>query len=201
MRAVRGDVSGKDARAGDDWDLREAALGPGVSVGADTRSARGLLPRIRDEWGGPIGIEERAPTMAADPAFRAWWATYLRMGASPGAALALTHMNAEIDIRDILPSIRVPDAGPSSPPRSPAERRGRTVRGEPHPRRALCRVARPGSPPVCRRSGRARRRDRTLRDRRARRSARPPLDRVLATILHARVDGVAAGHFLRSRRA
>jgi hypothetical protein len=30
------------------------------------------------------------------------------MGASPGAALALTRMNAEIDIRDILPSIRVP---------------------------------------------------------------------------------------------
>ena len=46
--------------------------------------------------------------MANDPAFRAWWATYLRMGASPGAALALTRMNAEIDIRDILPSIRVP---------------------------------------------------------------------------------------------
>jgi pimeloyl-ACP methyl ester carboxylesterase len=46
--------------------------------------------------------------MAHDPAFRAWWATYLRMGTSPGAALALTRMNAEIDIRDILPSIRVP---------------------------------------------------------------------------------------------
>src|SRR5690606_17244890 len=42
------------------------------------------------------------------PAFRAWWASYLRMGASPGAALALTRMNAEIDIRGILPSIRVP---------------------------------------------------------------------------------------------
>ena len=63
---------------------------------------------IRDEWGGPIGIEARAPSVANDPAFRAWWATYLRMGASPGAALALTRMNAEIDIREILPSIRVP---------------------------------------------------------------------------------------------
>ena len=30
------------------------------------------------------------------------------MGASPGAALALTQMNAEIDIRRLLPSIRVP---------------------------------------------------------------------------------------------
>jgi pimeloyl-ACP methyl ester carboxylesterase/class 3 adenylate cyclase len=63
---------------------------------------------IIDEWGGPVGIEERAPSMAGDPAFREWWASYLRMGASPGAAVALTRMNAEIDIRDVLPSIRVP---------------------------------------------------------------------------------------------
>jgi class 3 adenylate cyclase len=46
--------------------------------------------------------------MAQDPGFRQWWATYLRMGASPGAALALTQMNAEIDVRQVLPSIRVP---------------------------------------------------------------------------------------------
>ena len=63
---------------------------------------------MRREWGGPVGIEERAPSMKADPEFREWWATYLRMGASPGAAVALTKMNSEIDVRDILPSIRVP---------------------------------------------------------------------------------------------
>ncbi|HVQ56186.1 MAG TPA: alpha/beta fold hydrolase [Pyrinomonadaceae bacterium] len=60
------------------------------------------------DWGGPVGIEERAPSMANDPEFREWWAEYLRMGASPGAAVALTRMNAEIDVRDVLPSIRVP---------------------------------------------------------------------------------------------
>jgi pimeloyl-ACP methyl ester carboxylesterase len=63
---------------------------------------------IIDEWGGPVGLAERAPSMADDPAFQAWWAAYLRMGASPGAAVALTRMNAEIDIRELLPSIRVP---------------------------------------------------------------------------------------------
>lgn len=63
---------------------------------------------IKSEWGGPVGIEERAPSMADDAEFRQWWAEYLRMGASPGAALALTRMNAEIDVRPILPSIRVP---------------------------------------------------------------------------------------------
>ncbi len=63
---------------------------------------------MRSDWGGPVGIEERAPSVADDAQFRDWWATYLRMGASPGAAVALTQMNAEIDVRHVLPSIRVP---------------------------------------------------------------------------------------------
>jgi len=63
---------------------------------------------MREQWGGPVGIDERAPSMANDPQFRDWWATYLRMGASPGAAVALTQMNAEIDVRHVLRSIRVP---------------------------------------------------------------------------------------------
>lgn len=63
---------------------------------------------MRREWGGPVGIDERAPSLADDNAFREWWATYLRMGASPGAAVALTKMNAEIDVRNVLPSIHVP---------------------------------------------------------------------------------------------
>jgi len=63
---------------------------------------------MRKQWGGPVGIDERAPSVASDPQFRDWWATYLRMGASPGAAVALTQMNAEIDVRNVLPSIRVP---------------------------------------------------------------------------------------------
>ena len=63
---------------------------------------------MREHWGGPVGLEERAPSVASDPQFRDWWATYLRMGASPGAALALTEMNAAIDVRKVLPTIRVP---------------------------------------------------------------------------------------------
>ena len=63
---------------------------------------------MRNEWGGPVGIDERAPSMANDEEFRSWWAEYLRNGASPGAAVALTQMNAEIDVRGVLPSVRVP---------------------------------------------------------------------------------------------
>lgn len=67
-----------------------------------------FFKEIREEWGGPVGIEQRAPSLMHDDRFRHWWATYLRNGASPGAALALTKMNAEIDIRPILPTVRVP---------------------------------------------------------------------------------------------
>ncbi len=69
---------------------------------------RHFFDEISRDWGGPVGLEERAPSVAADPQFREWWATYLRMGASPGAALALTQMNAEIDVRHVLPSVHVP---------------------------------------------------------------------------------------------
>ncbi len=76
---------------------------------APTREAReAFLADIRANWGGPVGIDTRAPSRANDPAFRAWWSSYLRLGASPGAALALTRMNAEIDVRDVLPLVRVP---------------------------------------------------------------------------------------------
>jgi pimeloyl-ACP methyl ester carboxylesterase/DNA-binding winged helix-turn-helix (wHTH) protein len=67
-----------------------------------------FLDVVKRDWGKPVGIEERAPSMAGDPEFRDWWAEYLRMGASPGAAVALTKMNAEIDVRDVLPLVRVP---------------------------------------------------------------------------------------------
>jgi pimeloyl-ACP methyl ester carboxylesterase/DNA-binding winged helix-turn-helix (wHTH) protein len=74
-----------------------------------TREERDAYCRlIREQWGGPVGIDTRAPTLASDSAFRSWWATYLRMGASPGAAETLTQMNADIDVRPVLSSIRVP---------------------------------------------------------------------------------------------
>ncbi|HEX8190551.1 MAG TPA: alpha/beta fold hydrolase [Pyrinomonadaceae bacterium] len=76
---------------------------------APTWDERGeFLREVRDKWGGPVGVEERAPSRAHDPAFREWWAEYLRMGASPGAAVALTQMNAEVDVRHVLPTVRVP---------------------------------------------------------------------------------------------
>jgi pimeloyl-ACP methyl ester carboxylesterase/DNA-binding winged helix-turn-helix (wHTH) protein len=75
-------------------------------VSAEDREA--FFETMYRDWGKPVGIEERAPSLAGNEDFRNWWATYLRMGASPGAAVALTKMNAEIDVRNVLPTVRVP---------------------------------------------------------------------------------------------
>ena len=63
---------------------------------------------IATGWGGVVDLSTLAPTVANDQRFARWWAGYLRAGASPGAVLALARMNTEIDIRHILPTIRVP---------------------------------------------------------------------------------------------
>jgi pimeloyl-ACP methyl ester carboxylesterase len=67
-----------------------------------------FMERCRRDWGGPVGLDERWPSAARDERVRQWWARLLRMGASPGAAVALLQMNAEMDVRHVLPVIRVP---------------------------------------------------------------------------------------------
>jgi pimeloyl-ACP methyl ester carboxylesterase len=60
------------------------------------------------DWGGPVWIDRRMPSVMDDPIIRQWWAKFLRMSASASAAAALQRLNIEIDIRHVLPSIRVP---------------------------------------------------------------------------------------------
>jgi pimeloyl-ACP methyl ester carboxylesterase len=63
-------------------------------------------------WGTPAQAEEdvrsMAPSLADDDEFKRWWGTLSRVSASPGAMKALQLMNMEIDIRDVLPTVRTP---------------------------------------------------------------------------------------------
>ena len=64
---------------------------------------------IENSWGsGEMNLESLAPSKAQDKTFMDWLANYFRSGASPSAALVLTKMNTQVDIIDILGSIRVP---------------------------------------------------------------------------------------------
>ncbi len=66
------------------------------------------LEMFSKKWGKPVGLRVFAPSVADDERFRSWFAKALRLGASPGAATALYRMNMEVDIRHLLPTIRVP---------------------------------------------------------------------------------------------
>ena len=67
-----------------------------------------LFEMIENEWGGPVGIDLRAPTLASDQRFCDWWARFLRAGASPAAVAGLIRANAQIDVRSVLSSIQAP---------------------------------------------------------------------------------------------
>jgi pimeloyl-ACP methyl ester carboxylesterase/class 3 adenylate cyclase len=69
---------------------------------------RAMIEAIEKHWGDSAGNDVRAPGAAGDESYRQWWATFQRLAASPGAAVAVMEMNKEIDVRPILPAVRVP---------------------------------------------------------------------------------------------
>ncbi len=84
------------------------AWAPDYPCGANPEEIQKLISESQQKWGGPVGMAHRAPSLLHDKHFMDWWATYLRLGASPGAVAALWRMNAEIDVRHALPVIRLP---------------------------------------------------------------------------------------------
>jgi class 3 adenylate cyclase/predicted esterase len=59
-------------------------------------------------WGTGARINALMPSLAANPDSVALFAKFERLSASPGAVKAVIQMNALIDVRSILPSVRVP---------------------------------------------------------------------------------------------
>jgi pimeloyl-ACP methyl ester carboxylesterase/class 3 adenylate cyclase len=81
---------------------------PDYPWGPSEEERQTFYDALAEQWGGPAVLEYLAPGKVGDESFCRWWAGYLRRSASPGAALHLTQMNSEIDIRRVLGSIRVP---------------------------------------------------------------------------------------------
>ena len=71
-----------------------------------------LAARVRHEWGSEDQARRTlritAPSFAEDPDWIAWMMRTQRAGASPGAVVSLVRMNEDLDIRAVLPAIRVP---------------------------------------------------------------------------------------------
>lgn len=85
-----------------------ASWAPDYPFGRTQQQREEFLKLVRENWGGPLDIDSRIPSMAKDERFRAWWAKFLRAGATPTTVQALMRMNWDIDVRHLLPSIRVP---------------------------------------------------------------------------------------------
>ena len=84
------------------------AWAPDYPFGRSKKEFQARLETFERDWGGPVGIEGFAASLASDEGFRQWWATTLRLGASPGAATAFMRMAHEIDVRHVLPMVQVP---------------------------------------------------------------------------------------------
>ena len=67
-----------------------------------------LLQSTEQGWGQGVALPVLAPSMAGDEPFQRWFAKLERLGASPGNMLALLHLHRDVDIRHVLPAIRVP---------------------------------------------------------------------------------------------
>lgn len=83
---------------------------------ADADYPIGMPPEIVDQlvtstlqgWGKGMLTMMVSPSMAGDPGFARWGAQVERLAASPGTAAALVRQWFDIDVRSVLPAIRVP---------------------------------------------------------------------------------------------
>jgi pimeloyl-ACP methyl ester carboxylesterase len=76
---------------------------------APTREEREQhIQTVKDGWGGVVHLPDLAPGTVGDDQFSSWWVRFLRSSASPAAAVALTSMNSDVDVRAVLPTIRIP---------------------------------------------------------------------------------------------
>jgi class 3 adenylate cyclase len=67
-----------------------------------------FLSVIEQSWGTGATLPYFAPTKASDLIAKEAWGRYERNGASPSAVISLMRMNSKIDVRHVLPSVRVP---------------------------------------------------------------------------------------------
>jgi class 3 adenylate cyclase len=77
----------------------------GYPIGASPAVVDVACERIRSSWGRPGGLDWLP---GADDRLKEWLPRYQRSALSPGAAVALYRMVLETDVRDVLPTIRVP---------------------------------------------------------------------------------------------
>jgi pimeloyl-ACP methyl ester carboxylesterase len=83
---------------------------PDYPIGRRAEQDTWLRP-TPEQWGRYAAqrfLAERAPSIAGDEEAVRWYTSYIVRGASPAAVAQITDMNERIDVRHVLPTIRVP---------------------------------------------------------------------------------------------
>ena len=62
----------------------------------------------QETWGTGLSLALLAPSRLADETMVRWWSRLERQSMTPAVALDIIRLNGRMDIRDVLPSIRVP---------------------------------------------------------------------------------------------
>jgi class 3 adenylate cyclase len=85
---------------------------PIPDIAVENDESRGELAELRDHWGEQEWCDELlrtgCPTLYADEEARAWFANWLRVGASPSVAYAINRAFVDTDLREVLAAVRVP---------------------------------------------------------------------------------------------
>jgi pimeloyl-ACP methyl ester carboxylesterase len=88
------------------------AWAPDYPWGMTPEEFRRELEATETRWGSRAYaaeiVAEVTPDRADDEALIDWWASSMRLSASPAAAAALLRMYHDMDVRDVLPAIHVP---------------------------------------------------------------------------------------------
>ena len=88
--------------------MARTAWAPDNPWGRNDEAFAARLGFIQEHWGKGLSVEMYSPSLAGNEDYVRWAGRHERAAASPGAALAAVHMNQEIDVRHVLPTISVP---------------------------------------------------------------------------------------------
>ncbi len=88
--------------------MARAAWAPDNPWGRTDEDMAAMLERHEALWGSGHSVDRFAPSIASDPDYRRWRGRVDRAAATPGAVVMLSKMNHAIDVRHLLPTIKVP---------------------------------------------------------------------------------------------
>ena len=103
VHSVCGDLSRTYARS---YSLRRLRALSHLGLGREALEE--FIRHIENSWGDGRKRAALRPRAIQGRPLPAWWGRYERNSASPNAAVALARMNAAIDVRSVLATIRVP---------------------------------------------------------------------------------------------